>query len=246
MSNPVKVTAQQLYAEMDRVVPGWRRANYPSFDAAVVAAGSLAEDLCAAWRAGFSRKTNSRLAAADARKATNERLAQEIRGREEAEDEPVARTKDTGPVFDQSGAGRHVAAEWREGSSREFQPGWTTSQMGREQARVSDDIDDDEEDDSQKNRGAAIGRVEDSLYHAERYNARPHGPHGPVIVLASRNSPPSPWSEDFPAYVRNPVAPRSYNDTTSKNVSQSGSEDLLAFQARAKAVHPAHNQRTAK
>lgn len=140
-----KVTAQQLYAEMDKTVPGWRRAGYPSFDSAVEAAGKLAVDLCASWRAGFERKTNSRLAAADARKATNERLAQEIREKEDAEDDS--------PVFDRGPAGRMISVERRD-------------EPGRELVGLSD-----EEGEA---RGAQAGRIEDSLYHPDRpANAKP-------------------------------------------------------------------------
>lgn len=135
-----KITAKQLYAEMDKNVPGWRLAGYPSFDAAVMAAGSLAVDMCAVWRTGFERKTNSRMAAADARKATNERLAQEIREKEEEDDSPV---------FDRGCAGRRVSAERHD-------------EAGREDLALSAGEWLPDEDGPQR-RGAMIGFGEDNL-----------------------------------------------------------------------------------
>lgn len=183
MTTAEKVTAQQLYAEMDRATPGWREAKHPNFDAAVLAAGPAAVTMCAAWKKAFARKTDSRLAAKDERKAELARIAQ-VRYQEEHQENyrPARKEKDT-PAFDQSSTGRSLAAEWVARFVAEYQPGIPESGWTGNEAEI-------EEGDSQRP-AVSIGRPHDTLYHPERYNAKP-------------------WSEDFPAYVWNPVPPRSY------------------------------------
>jgi hypothetical protein len=108
MNATTKELASQLYAEMDRTVPGWRRMGFPDFDAAVQAAGARAGALCDAWRTSFKRKTSNRLAEQDARKATAEGT--------EGEDKEVT---DNSPVFDRGGAGHRIGMERRDEPGRE-------------------------------------------------------------------------------------------------------------------------------
>lgn len=104
-----KELASQLYAEMDRTIPGWRRMGYPDFDAAVQAAGAQAGALCDKWRAGFKRKTNSKLAEQDARKAAAE-----------GKDEDDKEVTDNSPVFDHGGCYHRLVAERRDEPGREL------------------------------------------------------------------------------------------------------------------------------
>lgn len=181
----VEVTAQQLYAEMDRATPGWRSAQHPNFDAAVQAAGTAAAALCATWKTAFARKTDTRLVARDARKAEKARIAQERYQHEVPSNHPATPPQADTPAFENSSAGRHLAAEWVSHFQSEHQPGWTNGRWKGNQAEVAED----DADDSQR-RGPTTGRVEDPLYHPDR----------PANA--------APWS--FPSYVWSPVAPRSY------------------------------------
>lgn len=216
-SQPVKVTSQQLYAEMDRATPGWRNAGHPNFDAAVLAAGPEAKNLCGLWKKAFAKRTDSRLSAKDAQAAAITRLAQLRHQDEEKESfRPSRKEKDT-PVFEHSSSGRHLAAEWMERMPGEFQPGWVTGNYWcwNGHQTQTETLSEDDHDDSQR-LAVSIGRQQDTLHHPDRYQA-------------------APWKEDFPAYVWNPVAPRSYN--TSGVVIEGSSEDRLEFQARARAMH---------
>lgn len=204
-------TAKDLYAEMDRTTPAWRNAGYANFDAAVLAAGPAAVEMCASWKKAFAKKTDVRLAAKDARNVEIDRLAQEKHKQRDAESyRPPMKEVDT-PAFEQSATGRYLAAEWRERFVREYQPGLPKSYawLGP-QAALADDYDDD----SQR-AAVSIGRQHDSLFHPDR----------PANA--------APWS--FPSYVWNPVAPRSYSDAIPE--SAGNADDILEFQARARATH---------
>lgn len=125
-----KELAGQLYAEMDRTIPGWRRMGFPDFDAAVQAAGAQAGALCDKWRAGFKRKTNSKLAEQDARKAA-------AAGTDE-EDKEVT---DNSPVFDRGGAGHRIGMERRDEAGRE-QLGFSEEEEGESRGASVGRLDD--------------------------------------------------------------------------------------------------------